>query len=50
MTASRNGYRQCGEENVNADLQPIITLIGCLAVLAVLSCIKVSNLKPVVVA
>ncbi|MCH2566439.1 MAG: hypothetical protein MKZ93_07555 [Prochlorococcus sp. ALOHA_A2.0_51] len=49
VTASRNGCRRCGEENVNADWRPIITLIGCLAALVLLGCIKVSNLKPVVV-
>ncbi|WP_155724944.1 hypothetical protein [Prochlorococcus marinus] len=49
VTASRNGCRQCGEENVNADWRPIITLIGCLAALVLLGCIKVSNIKPVVV-
>ena len=50
VTVSRNGCRQCGEENVNADLQPISTLIGYLAALVLLGCIKVSTVKPVVVA
>ncbi|WP_156486890.1 hypothetical protein [Prochlorococcus sp. MIT 1303] len=50
MTASRNGCRRCGEENVNADWRPIITLIGCLAALVLLVCLKISTVKPVVVA